>query len=145
MGRSDVLLIPGNEKVGLSVKIDNEYGNIHIVAADEKLKLNKKVMTNDLKMYTIVYEVIKSENNLRVYVDGHLLEQVKIQHKIYFNDNHIRINKSKNSNFELRTLAIYNNAMTNKEVEEVTDYLEHLEPKPHPHPKPVPGSHSKCF
>ncbi len=145
MGRSDILLIPGNEKVGLSVKIDNEYGNIHIVAADKKLKLNKKVMTNDLKMYAIVYEVIKSEKNLRVYVDGHLLEQVKLQHKIYFNDNHIRINKSKNSNFELRTLAIYNNAMTNKEVEEVTDYLEHLEPKPHPHPKPVPGSHSKCF
>ena len=138
MNDSNILFIPGNERSGLHFNLDNEYGKIHLMIADHKIKLDKKIMTNDMNMYTIV----KDKDLIMIYINGNLLEKVKLKKKIYFSEDPIIINKSENSNFELATVAIYNNSMNSSEVSTTSSYLKNLKPSK---PQPVPGSDSKCM
>tara|TARA_B100000780_G_C21126993_1_gene457827 strand:- start:8969 stop:10486 length:1518 start_codon:yes stop_codon:yes gene_type:complete len=124
MNNSEVLFIPGNERDGVKFNLDNEYGKINLTIADHKIGLTKKIMTNDMNMYTIV----KDKDLILVYVNGNLLEKTKLKKKIYFSDEPITINSLENSNFELQTVAIYNNSMNSSEVSSTSTYLKKITP-----------------
>lgn len=119
---SSIIELPGNDNIGLSFSLDNNYGNIYLTAADEKLSIDKKIRTDDMTWYTIVYkEDEKTETNmLSLYINRNKFYSKEIDKKIYFNDpTNIIINKEGSDSsgpFELQTIAIYNDVLTSGDI-----------------------------
>lgn len=120
MSTNSILHIPGNQGTGLSFNLPHEYGKIHLKIADEKIDLTeKKVPTAKLQWYGIV----KHKNKLSVYVDGVHLHTEKLKKKVHF-ENKMIINRSMKSNFELETIAMYNNSMSQDNMNQITQNLD---------------------
>lgn len=119
---SSIIELPGNDNIGLSLSLDNNYGNIYLTVADEKLSIDKKIRTDDMTWFTIVYkEDDKTQTNmLSLYVNRNEFYSKEIDKKIYFNDpTNIIVNKEGSDSsgpFELQTIAIYNDVLTSGDI-----------------------------